>query len=105
MPVKVIHLVLGLQLVNDSGMGGHSLLESPVLLTLFFLREHEGAKLLKLCLKVSSILLFLKIAEVCMFHRRYYVSTNKIVFKLQPAHITNFESQSIPKNCCNIDQS
>ena len=77
MPVKVIHLVLGLQLVNDRGMRGHSLLKSPVLLTLFFLREHEGAKLLKLCLEVSSILLFLKIAEMSMFHRRYYVSTIK----------------------------
>lgn len=36
------------------------------------LGEHEGTEFLKLCFEVGCVLFFLKIAQLGVFHRRYY---------------------------------
>ena len=71
MQIELIHLVFLLQLLNEIGVWDYRLLQSFVLFVLFSLREHEGAELLKMALQVGCVLLFLKIAQMSVFHRRY----------------------------------
>jgi hypothetical protein len=46
------------------------------------LGEHEGTEFLKLCFEVGCVLFFLKIAQLGVFHRRYYynLKTNHLFF-------------------------
>jgi len=68
--VKLRHLVLRLQLLNESWVSRNGLLQSPVLFILFPLREHERTELLKMGLEIGGVLLFLKITQMSVFHRR-----------------------------------
>jgi hypothetical protein len=69
--IEVIHLHSALQLIDDISLMGNGLFKAFVFLVFLSLGEHEGAEFLKLALEVGSVLLFLKIAEMGVFHRRY----------------------------------
>ena len=50
---------------------GKSVVKLLVMLIFFFLGQHEAAELLEMTFKIGCVLLFLKIREVGMLHRRY----------------------------------
>ena len=70
--IEIDHLTFGLKVLNDSFMVRQYFLQSLVLFVFFFLGQHESAEFFELCFEIGCILLFLKITQVSMFHRRYY---------------------------------
>lgn len=51
---------------------GDCVFENAVLLIFSLLGQHEGTEFFKLRLEIVGVLLFLKIAQLAVFHIRYY---------------------------------
>lgn len=65
-------LEFGLHLSYSVGLVGDCVFQEAVLLIFALLGQHEGAEFFKLRFEIVGILLFLKIAQLAVFHIRYY---------------------------------
>ena len=83
-------------LIDDVGLVGNCILQNSIPFILLLLGDHEETKLLKVRFEIVSVLLFLKLTKLAIFHIRYYFK-----FKANPPIIfIQLKCISCPQNKC-----